>query len=87
MDIIIERDDETTFKSRWEKFAAANRLPTDPDAPMPAMTVGQQRRWALEYFSWGLVHGERERRRIQQLLPFEQNGRLTVPFGRRRPAG
>jgi hypothetical protein len=59
----------TCFKACWDEYARKKFLPADPDAPMPRRTVAQARREALEFFSWGLVHGERERRRYAEILP------------------
>ncbi len=46
----------TDFKTCWAEYATRRRLPHDPLAAMPAMTVAQARRDALEFFSQGLVH-------------------------------
>lgn len=60
---------KTCFKTRWQQFAEANRLPADPTAPVPKVNVAELRRAAAEFFSWGLVHQTATRRRLDELLP------------------
>jgi len=63
--------DPTCFKSRWATFARDRVLPdqsTDQQSPCDR-AVAQLRRDALEFFSWGLVHAEAARCRLEELLP------------------
>lgn len=69
VDLQAAAGEDTDFKARWEKYARLVDLPSDMEAPMPTTTVAEHRRRVLEFFSCGLVHGERQRQRLKELLP------------------
>lgn len=58
----------TDFASRWATFARQAHLPDSPYA-WHTLTPLELRTWACEWFSWGFVHGEAMRRRLDELLP------------------
>ena len=74
----------TDFASRWATFAGQVGLPTDPHQ-WTTMTPLELRQWACEWFSWGFVHGEAMRRRLDELLPDGGRGRRAE--GQERRAG
>jgi hypothetical protein len=74
--------DATDFKHRWQEFT--RQAPCQnitygyhrefPDAANDPFTVAhlrmtELRTFAMEFFSWGLVHQARTQRRLEELLP------------------
>lgn len=75
-------DGDTSFKACWDAWRRACHLPDERENPLElvAFPLAELRREALEFFSWGLVHGDEVRRILEEKLPSER----PIARGRRR---